>query len=70
MFRGIKVIEWKYHTKYYKGMELRFLSSAHRLIMHYICTKFRKNVSYDFRRDGADAISIPTFTKSHNFVQM
>ena len=46
------------------------LVSAHRLIMVYICTRFRENILIEtwFQSYEADAISILIITKGHNSV--
>ena len=47
-------------------MEIRFVFSAHRLVLIYICTKFHENILNSSR---ADKIFIGKSSKGYNFIK-
>ena len=49
-------------------MESRFLSSAHSLIMFYMCTRFRENTLKGFRIVERTRFFTLKITKVHNFI--
>ena len=50
-------------------MELRFLFSAHRLIMVYICTKFHENILHGIKLIERTRLSYQKFTGGNNSIK-